>query len=538
MDRNRPRVTVPADAVLPRFSRRTALRLAAAAGLGASAIAPLVTRVDRAVAAQEPTPGGDLIATYNAEPPSLDPHLSPAFLTSRVTELVYNGLVRYNATFVVEPDLAAGWTVSEDQLSYTFELRPDVRFHNGRALTADDVVYSFERILNESDTNRSDLLGSVDTVIAADEEHVVFTLNAPYAPFLANLATPGMYVVAEEVVAEHGGLDTVAMGTGPFTFEEWTPNGHITLVKNPAYFETDLPYLDSITLQFLPEESDRLDAVRGGQAHQAVLHDPASRDALAKDDSVRIIDVPELNFHVIGFKTSQPPFDDIRVRQAISLVVDRQQLIDTTTLGHGEIAGPIPPALTDWALPTDELPFYEIDVERAKALLAEAGYTEGFSATIMTSPAYQQMVSDAQIVQAQLRAIGIELEIEQEPWDVYVDRWLNRDFEMYSGINGQFSDDPDYSLYPALHTGGPWNVSEFSNPDVDRLLDAGRTTQDAVTRKDIYDQLQHLLAEQAPLLWTYSGMISDAVSTRLNGYVVLPNESRASLRQSWLATED
>ena len=538
MDCHQPSAAELANAALPHFSRRAVLRLATAAGLGATAIAPLATRVDRAVAAQAPAPGGDLIATYNAEPPSLDPHLSPAFLTSRVTELVYNGLVRYDATFVVEPDLAAGWTVSDDQLSYTFELRPDVRFHNGRALTADDVVYSFERILNESDTNRSDLLGSVARVTAADDEHIVFILNTPYAPFLANLATPGMYVVAEEVVAEHGSLDTVAIGSGPFMFEEWAPNGHITLVRNPDYFEADLPYLDSITLQFLPEESDRLDAVRGAQAHQAVLRDPASREALANDDSVRIVDVPDLNFHVIGFKTSQPPFDDVRVRQAISLAVDRQELIDTTAFGIGEIAGPIPPALTDWALPTDELPFYESDVERARALLAEAGYAEGFSATIMTSPAYQEMVSDAQIVQTRLRAIGIELEIEQEAWDVYVDRWLNRDFEMYSGINSQFSDDPDYSLYPALHTGGPWNVSEFSNPDVDRLLDAGRTTLDAVARKDVYDQLQRLLAEQAPLLWTYSGMITDAVSTRLNGYVVLPNESRASLRESWLAAED
>jgi peptide/nickel transport system substrate-binding protein len=490
------------------------------------------------VAAQTPAAGGDLIAAYNAEPPSLDPHLSPAFLTSRVTELVYNGLVRYNAAFEVEPDLAARWTISEDLLTYTFELQPNVKFHNGRPLTADDVVYSFERMLNEPNSNRKDLLGSVDKVAAADERNVTFTLKQPYVPFLANLATPGMYIVAKELVEEHGNLDNQAVGTGPFTFVEWVPKSHIKLAKNPDYFEGGKPYLDSITLQIVPEESARLAAVRTGQVHHAVLRDPTSPDVLTGEDGVQVVSVPDLNFHVIGFKTSQPPFDDVRVRQAISLAVDRQELLDTTAFGNGQVAGPVPPALTNWALPTEELPFYETDVERAKALLADAGHRDGFTATIMASPAYPEMVSDAQIVQSRLKEIGIELEIQQEEWGVYVDRWLKRDFVIYSGINGQFSSDPDYSLYPSLYTGESWNVYEFSHPEVDRLLDAGRTTQDEAARKDIYNQLQQLIAEQAPLLWTYSGMISDAVSTRLNGYVVLPNESRSSLRDAWLTPEE
>jgi peptide/nickel transport system substrate-binding protein len=472
---------------------------------------------------------------YNAEPPSLDPHFSPAFLTGRVCELVYNGLVRYNAAFEVEPDLAIGWTVSDDQLAYTFGLHPGVVFHHGRSLTAADVVYSFERILTGSNTNRSALLGSIAAVTAADERHVTFALNAPYAPFLANLATSGMYVVAKETVQQPGGLDRNAVGTGPFEFVEWGSAEYITLARNSRYFETGMPYLDSITMQFIASESARVDAVRSEQAHVAVLRDSASADLMEDRPQVRIVRVPELSFHVIGLQTSRPPFDDVRVRQAVSLAINRQELVDAAVGGNGEIAGPIPPALTDWALPAEDLPFYEQDVDRAQALLAEAGYGRGFSTTIMTSPAYQEMVSDAQIVRAQLEKIGIELRIEQEQWEVYVDRWLKRDFAMYAGINGQFSDDPDYSLYPALHTGQPWNVAAFSNAEVDRLLEAGRTAEDVATRKEIYDQLQPLLAEQAPLLWTYSGTITDAVTSRLNGYVVLPNESRASLRASWLA---
>src|SRR4051812_13090427 len=299
------RGAVPSNTARIQFSRRRALRLATGAAIVTPAMA--TRRFTAASAAsQKPIAGGDLVVAYNAEPPSLDPHFSPAFLTSRVCELVYNGLVRYNAAFEVESDLATGWTVSDDRLSYTFELHPGVVFHNGRSLTADDVVYSFERILTGSNTNRSALLGSVAAVTAAGERHVTFALNAPYAPFLANLATPGMYVVAKETVQQPGGLDRNAVGTGPFELVAWVAAEHLTLTRNSRYFESGLPYLDSITMQFVASESARVEDVRSAKAHVAVLRDPASADLMEQTPQVQIVRVPELNFHVIGLQTSQP----------------------------------------------------------------------------------------------------------------------------------------------------------------------------------------------------------------------------------------
>ncbi len=485
------------------------------------------------VPATEPQAGGDLIFAINVEPPSLDPHTSSAFATRRVAELVYNGLVRYDKNMEIIPDLATSWTISDDNLTYTFKLRDDVKFHNGRQMTAQDVVYSFTRIMTDPKSSRKGLLSAVDKVAAADDYTVNLTLKQPFTPLLANLAA-GIYIVPQEVVEEKGDLANTAVGTGPFKFIEWVPKSHIKLEKNPDYFETGKPYLDSVTIQIVPEESARIAAVRTGQVQIAVLREANSSDLLADEKSLNIQKTLDLNFHVLGLNNNKEPLSDVRVRQALSLAINRQELMETCAFGKGAVAGPIPPGLSAWTVPTADLANYQQDVVKAKALLAEAGQESGFELSVMTSPTYPEMVCDAQVIQAQLKEIDVDVKIDQTEWGTYVERWGKHDMVAYTGINGQTSFDPDYGIYPALYTKGSWNVYEFSDADVDKLLDEGRSTIDDAARKQIYGDLQKLVAEKAPLLYLYSASLTDAVSTKVHDYVLYPSEERSSLKDAWL----
>jgi peptide/nickel transport system substrate-binding protein len=267
-----------------------------------------------------------------------------------VTNQIYDGLLEINADLQLEGALAESYTISDDGLVYTVTLRDGVVFHNGRPFGADDVVYSLERILDpETGSPQASRFSQVASAEAVDERTVVFTLTEPFAPFLSNMRY--LYVVPREVVEEHGDLQQVAVGTGPFALAEVVPDTYLRLEANADYYRPGEPGVATLRYNIVPEASTRAAGLRTGTYHLIPDVDPTTALTLGNAANVTVLEVPGLAYTLLGMNVTREPFDDPRVRRAINLALDRDELVDGVFLGNALPAGPLSEALADWAVP-------------------------------------------------------------------------------------------------------------------------------------------------------------------------------------------
>lgn len=488
--------------------------------------------------AGEPRAGGTLVLARSHDVTGLDPHKVPAHVSHRIFELIYNTLVGLNDQLLPIPELAQSWEVSSDGTEYVFHLRPGVKFHNGEEMTSEDVKFTFERILDEATgAIARSFFTDVKEVNAPDKYTVVFSLKRPCGPFLIYLADPNASIVSKRVALE-ADLNKVegAIGTGPFRLTEWKPDEEMVLEKNLDYFETGKPYLDKIVIKIIPDEFSIVAALRAKTVDMALIETPAAAIALRGIPYINVMSVPSLRYHLIFVNTSRGPLKDVRVRQAISSAIDRVGMVNTAALGEGIVAGPIPPSLSFWAVPTDELPFYKRDLDLARRLLAEAGYKEGFSINLLVplgEPATG--VAEAQYIKAQLNEIGIDLKLDIVEFGIYVDRWLKADFDLAIGLNAG-KPDPDFYFYRYFHSTGSLQfvIGFWNDPYLDNLLDKGRVETDLNKRRAIYAEAQRVLAEACPFIWTYVSFEYFVAQDYVKGFVPLATGAIDYLKDVWL----
>jgi peptide/nickel transport system substrate-binding protein len=461
-------------------------------------------------------------------PAGLDPHIVTAFSSFQIIGQVYDGLLEINADLQLEPALATGYAVSPDGLTYTFDLRDGVTFHNGRPFTAADVVYSYERVIDvETGSPQASRFAQVASVEAIDELTVAFQLAQPYAPFLANL--PNLRIVAREVVEEHGDLQQVMVGTGPFMLSEIVPDTYTLLVANPDYYRPGEPGVAAMRYNVVPEASTRAAGLRTGAYHLIPDVDPATAQTLGGVPGITMLSVQELSYSLIGMNASRPPFDDARVRRAFNLAIDRDELVEAVYFGSAVPGGPLSPGLTDWALPIGEYGCYAPDPAAARALLAEAGYPDGIDFEIVTLGTLRVVVDAAQVVQAQVAEAGFRGTVSVEELGTFVQRWRNSDFDTFASLNGG-NIDPDGYLDRTFRTGGSTNVFLYSNPAVDALLTAGQRAVDFETRQGIYAELQRALACDGPVAHLAYADLFTAHRDEVSGFVQMPTRDLRYLR--------
>jgi len=454
----------------------------------------------------------------------IDPHIVTAFSSHRRLDLLYNRLVRLDSNLVVVPDLAESWDIPNN-LTYIFHLRKGVKFHNGRELVADDVKYSLERVMDPKTASPGkSYLSLVTGVEVLDTYTVKLTLSAPLASLLDSLTSNNLAIVPKEAVEANGNLQKVAVGTGPFMLQEWVADNSMTLVKNPEYFVTGTPLVDKVIFRIIPEAASLLAGVRSGDLDIATINDGATIRQAKKTNDVVVMSKPGINVRTFGFNNTRAPFDDVRVRQAVALAIDRNEIIAMAEFGMGTPSGPIPVAATDWALPLDKLPMNTPSYEKAKALLKEAGYPNGFSFNIVCSATYEGGLDVAQVIQSELKNIGVTANLEVVEWGVYIDRWVKRDFDSMVEIRGG-SGEPDRFLYRTIHSTGGVNNFLFKDAETDRLLDLGRSQTVPAERKATYNALQKVLTEKAPLIFLYSPSESHVLSPRVTGFKQVGNGS-------------
>lgn len=466
-----------------------------------------------------PVQAATLRMAWSQDATGLDPHKQTAFPSIRLLELIYEPLVRFDADLNVIPAIATSWEFSSDAKTLTFKLDPNAKFTNGAQVTPADVKASFERILNEETAAaaRSNFL-SIDTIDTPDAETVVFNLKTADVPLLVAMAAINAAVVPASEI-EAGTIGTEAIGSGPFKLDSWEPNSREVLSANADWAGGDVK-VDGITISVLPDETAILASLRAGQTDFALLNDPLVATMVPNEANLQLNRVAGLAYNVLQLNPSRPPMDNLKVRQAMSCAINRQEIVDAALAGEGKVTGPL--TMPAFAQDPSTLFCYEQDLEKAKQLMAESGVS-GFTAKVIGATGEPPVAaSEAQVLQAQLAEIGINLEIEMMELNVYVDTWLAGDFDMAVAQNGGRPDPfPMYNRY-FTKDGNLLKVSNFVDDTLDTLMREGQAETDPAKRVEIFHKFENHLVEQAPWLWLSTAYGYTAQLKTVSGFVPSP----------------
>jgi peptide/nickel transport system substrate-binding protein len=500
--------------------------------LGGATLAGAALAPGRA-GAQTPKRGGTLTVRL-WDPPHFDPMLQVSYKTHIPASFTHSRLLRHKAgpsvppgSFPIEGDLAESWT-QPNETTYVFKLRRGVRWHpkppvNGREFTAEDVRYTVERFLTVKGNAYAYMLKAVDRVDVVDKYTVKFTLKEPFAWFLDMLANPmAVAIVARECVEKFGDLKKAeaVVGTGPWMLDGYKPNQSLTFVRHPGYFVAGQPYIDRIEAFVDEDNASRTASFMAGKYDLGWEYG----GSINRSDWVQIKDnlrqkrpglktldyASNVHYHV-SMRTDKPPFNDVRVRQAISMAIDRQGIIDAVMEGSGVMNPAVPAALRDWALPVNQLgegaKYYRYDPAEAKRLLAAAGHPNGFPASVcFTTYGSTLVVDQMQLILKYLKDVGIDARLDQKEYGAYASTCLVGKLDsMAFGPQTPFLD-PDNILYGHYYPEEPKNQSHLADPAITDLLVRQRRTVDPAKRRELIHEIQRLAARQQYYVSTASQM--------------------------------
>jgi peptide/nickel transport system substrate-binding protein len=483
----------------------------------APAVAGLFAGASMAPAANAQIPPDVLVVGQVAEPATMDPHVATAVNDFRILVNIYEGLVRYApGTLEVEPALAESWEISEDGTVYTFQLRDGVTFHDGTPFDAEAVKFNFDRMLDEEHPLHgtgpfplSFFFGAIEETEVVDELTVRFHLDEPYAPFLSNLAYPTGLIVSPAAVETH--VDEFARnpaGTGPFMFRLWESNRQVALQRNEDYWDA-APPLAGVVFRPITDANARVSEMLSGGIDLMVEVPPDNVQLFADDPQFVLHEEAGPHLWFLILNTREAPFDDVRMRRAVNYAIDKESLVTNVLQGTATVAaGPTPEAF-GWAYNEDLEP-YPYDPDRARALIAEAGYEDGAETVFLVTEGGSGMLDPVPMgtaIQADLAAVGIDARIETYEWNTFLNQ-VNPGLEGKAGMAQMawMTNDPDTLPFLALRTEampdqGGFNSGYYSNPEVDALLEQARRETDQEERARLYKEMQAIVQEDAP--WAF-----------------------------------
>ncbi len=479
-----------------------------------------------------------LCVRLKSNPTTLDPALIVDVNGARIAAKLYNGLIAFNEKLLPVPDIAKSWTVSPDGLAYRFKLKKGVRFFNGREVIASDFKYSFERVLDPATRSpRTWVLSRVKGAkefmdgkashvsgisVTADDEMEIM-LNEPFSPFISFLGLTTAYVIPREEVVKWGAdFSFHGSGTGPFVLEEWHHNQFIVFKANKKYFGGG-PTIAGIYYKIVPEDfTAMVDFEKGGidilpevifSEYKRYADDPKWKPYLKIS--------PGLNTYYLGFNCEKKPFNDVRVRKALNYAMDREKMLAAVMEGRGlSAAGPIPPILRKFTVSEK----YSYDPEKARALLKEAGYPDGFSMKIYQTSDIENL-NLCQVVQNYLKKINVKADIVQLEWSSFLDAVTKG--EAQSFWLSWWADYPDAEnfLFPTFHSknrGPGGNRSRFSDGRVDDLLSQAVKVMDVNKRSLMYEKIEEIIIDQAPWIFFWHKSSCAVCQPWVKGYSVTP----------------
>jgi peptide/nickel transport system substrate-binding protein len=484
-------------------------------------------------AAGQGKPGGGLTFATAALPPNLEPHMQGLDIWQKRKPLIYENLVWIEPALEPQPELAERWEQASPT-EYVFYLRQGVKFHNGKDMDAEDVKYTYDRVRDPKVSPGANDLLAIKAIDVIDRHRVRFTLNGPFATFLVNIGGKYNGVIPKGSAGDGKELLTKAIGTGPFMVEEFDPSRRLTLKRNPTYWGAQKPLLDAIVFQAIPDESSIVAGLRTGQVQLAEFSSGLNFQVAKRIGGVEAVEAPSTRWVVLDLAGDQEPTSKLEVRQAIALAIDRPAILQIAGSGLGQRLGVLPPGLKYWAVPWQELPNQQRDVAKAKALLQKAGYSSRVAMKIRNIVGFPALAAALPVIVDNLREAGIDVTVETVDGGVWIKDWVVPQSPPTMNEWGGFVD-PDQALHRHFHSApGGKDFRRWNNRKADELLDVGRTTLDRAKRKQIYDQVQRLMAEDPISLPLYSPDLLYAMQKTVKGFQAHPTGFYYGLRFAWL----
>lgn len=476
-----------------------------------------------------------LVFAMNTDVQSMDPQIQNDTTSEQVVKMLYNTLLKFEDDGTVVGDLAESWSVSEDKLTWTFNLKQGVKFHNGKELTSADVKATFDRALNAEagGLRTTEIIKMFTSVEAPDPYTVTITTDAPYGPMESLMCNMSLGIMDADYIEQYGlDLGTSAEGengTGPFKVVSWERDQEIVVERFDDYFGTPAK-LQTVVYTIIPEAASRVIALETGEVD--VIDKPTDEDLArleADTENFTVLRKPTISQRLFRFGCNDPIISNTKVRQAIVYAIDRQAIIDALFTGSGyPSTAPLAPVTFGYS----DLGEIEQDLELAKSLLAEAGYPDGFDTKIITTERYQNGIELAEIISQQLAQIGINAEIEVWEWSALSASWngITADefdqpiFIMGAGPSMRDADGGLRGLYTTSETGlNDRNYGFYSNAEVDALIEQGMQETDQQKRVEIYKEAMEILYREDPVAFWLFDMYGLAItSSKVEGVTLSP----------------
>jgi peptide/nickel transport system substrate-binding protein len=516
----------------PSMSRRRLFQQAGKAGLlvaSAGGVSGLLTALGedsasaagRPLGASTPVRGGTLTAALTGNPTSMDPAVADIYTGDEVYDHIFSKLIEMQSNGSFGPALATSWK-QVNPTTWTFHLVGNATFHNGEKFTANDVKYTFDRILDKA--TGSPYVPNyevIDSVQVVSPTQVTFHLKNPFGPFLTNLSQNAQIVNQKAI--ETGNPKTQPVGTGPFQFVDWVQNQKLDVKKFPGYFKSGLPYLNGISFEFLANNQSRVQALESGQLDWADSVPLQQLPALAKNSSVRVVSssaagIPDF----LALNTSKPPFNNKALRQAIAYAIGSTEIVQLAYFGIGaqpgaEEVGSASPWYSK-GNPYGVAP----NVAMAKQKLKEGGKPNGFTFEYLGLPQYPNLLTTGVVIQGQLKKIGVTMNITQLESTAWLQKYTGSDFQATTAYWAG-TVDPDNFYSNILLSTSASNATKYSNPKVDALIKQANTATTLAARKPIYEKIRAQVWEDAPLVFTAYETTSYVMTPKVFGSTIAPN---------------
>ncbi|WP_339228662.1 glutathione ABC transporter substrate-binding protein [Oceanobacillus sp. FSL K6-2867] len=483
----------------------------------------------------EETAGGkDLVISTASDAISLDPAGANDVPSFDVQNNIFERLVSYDQNMELQPGLAKSWE-QIDETTWEFKLREGVTFHDGSEFNAEAVKANIERINDpEVAAPAAYLLDMISEVVVIDDYTVQFKTEFPYSGLPSNLShsVSGMvspeqiredYAAMEEGESVGSVINANPIGTGFLKFDDWQPGQLIRLVKNEVYWEEPAK-IDSVTFKVVPEDLTRIAELETGDTHISNPLSSSDVSQIEAKENLSVVQQGSLALDYLGFNTAKAPFDDKLVRQAITMAIDKNQIIDGIYEGYAQVAeGPLPPNVYGYDENVEGL---SGDLDKAKELLSEAGFSDGFTTTLMTNDTRERM-DIATNVQAQLAEIGITVEIEVLEWGTYIEKLDAGEQEMFILGWSNSTAHADNTFYPLFHSdnlGSAGNTVFFDDKEMNALIEEARQTQDQAEQLELYKQAEEMLVDLAPMTYLTHKDYLLGVRDEVKGLTMYPSK--------------
>lgn len=486
--------------------------------------------------AQEPVRGGTLRLGFSADPGGFDPAQGPSGMSHVVIEQIYSTLMSVDENALPYPDLAKSYEMSEDGLQYTFHLREGVTFHNGDPLTAEDVKFTFDRLRDpDSGYSYQSQVETIEDVEAVDDLTVVFKLSRPTGPFLTYMAFPGSSIVPKALLESGHNLNAEPIGSGPFKFVSYQPRSMIRFERNENFYEAGKPYFDGMEFHLIADVTALTNAVLSGTINFSNEIPPRDWQRVKDAEGIVGLTLEGSRFYWLLPNNETPPMDNPLVRQAIAHAIDRSAIVAGTFYGQAvPFKGGVIP---EWNWAHADIDYFSegADPERARELLSEAGYPEGFETSLTMASSFPAMVSMAPIIQANLAAVGIRVQVSTMEIPRYWDEvWGPSNFGMTAMYWVSPLADPDDFVYNNYACGTGINVQKSCNAEMDALLEEAKSGTTEKERKEVYRRQQELTLEQMPIVPLVNSYILTAHTDALKNYKPMRTGFLKTLKDAWL----